>query len=137
MKELNQNVLREYSLYLKKVKYPSILQDLKLEYNTDEECPFIYLGLIKIRKSQRHKGYGSQVMSDIIKLADDCQIEIRLYAADIYGTDLPVLYRFYHKHGFVLIKNNNDGNFIYRPKKMEKYCNILNEFSYKNIENVL
>jgi len=137
MKYLDQNVLKDYSFYLKKVKYPSILQDLKLEYNTDEECPFIYLGLIKIRKSQRHKGYGSLIMSDIIKLADDCQIEIRLYAADIYGTDLPALYRFYRKHGFVLIKNNNDGKFVYRPKKNRRFCNNLDELSYNKTENVL
>jgi len=115
--ELNQNVLNDFCLYLKKVKFTNILQDLKLEYN-DDECPFIYLALIKIKKSQQRKGYGSAVMSEIIKLADTHQIEVRLYATTLYGAELKRLYGFYRKHGFVLIKNNNDGKFIYRPKKI-------------------
>jgi len=115
--ELNQNVLNDFCLYLKKVKFTNILQDLKLEYN-DDECPFIYLALIKIKKSQQRKGYGSAVMSEIIKLADTHQIEVRLYATTLYGAELKRLYGFYRKHGFVLIKNNNDGKFTYRPKKI-------------------
>lgn len=116
MRNVTQKQLDEFVFYLKRVKYLNKIQDLKLEYNNDE-CPYIYLVLIKIKKSQRGKGYGSAVLSDILNFADENQIEIRLYATNIYGADLRRLYGFYRKHGLVLIKNNNDGKFVYRPTK--------------------
>jgi len=120
METLNQNVLNEFMLNLKKIKFPNKIQEIKLEYNAEEECPFIYLAIIKIKKSQRNLGYGSAVMSEIIKLADQHQLEIRLYATNIFGAELKRLYGFYRKHGFVLIKHNNDGKFVYRPVKKHK-----------------
>jgi len=48
-----------------------------------------------------------------------------LYATNIFGIDTKVLYKFYRKNGFVLIKNNKDGKFIYRPKKSDSGCNNI------------
>jgi GNAT superfamily N-acetyltransferase len=118
---MNQIVLKEFTTNLKKVKYKNVLQSLTLEYNTDQAIPYIYLGLIKIKKSQQCQGYGSAVMSDVLKLADQEQLEIRLYATNIYGSELRRLYAFYRKHGFVLINNNKDGNFVYRPVKKQRF----------------
>lgn len=115
---MDKLLLKEFCTNLKKDKYKNVLQDFKLEYNTDEEYPFIYLSLIKIKKSQQNKGYGSAVMSKIINLADKEQLEVRLYATNIYGSELRRLYGFYRKHGFVLVNNNKDGHFVYRPKKI-------------------
>lgn len=114
--ELNQNVLNEFVSYLRQTKYPNKIQDLKLTYCTDEQQPFVYLILIQIKKSQRGMGYGSSVISDIVRFADEHQIQVRLYATSIYGTDEKRLYSFYRKHGFVLIKKYNDGRFIYKPR---------------------
>ncbi len=115
---LNQNVLDEFIFYLKKNKYKNIIQELKLEYCTDEEgVGYIYLVCIKIKKSQREKGYGSTIMSKIIKLADQHNVQIHLYATNIFGSDLRRLYGFYRKQGFVLIKKANDGHMIYYPEK--------------------
>jgi len=116
---LNQNVLDEQILYLK-TKYKSIVQDLKLEHCTDESGDYIYLVCIKIKKSQQLKGYGSIVMSEIIKLANEHNVRIQLYATSVFGADLKRLYGFYRKYRFVLIKNNNDGHMIYFPKKCNK-----------------
>jgi hypothetical protein len=44
-----------------------------------------------------------------------------LYATNIYGSELRRLYAFYRKHGFVLINNNKDGNFVYRPVKKQRF----------------
>jgi GNAT superfamily N-acetyltransferase len=118
---MDQVLLKEFTANLKKVKYKNVLQSLTLEYNTDQAIPYIYLGLIKIKPSQQNKGYGSSVLSDIIKLADREQLEVRLYATNIYGAELKRLYGFYRKHGFVLIHNNKDGNFIYRPTKKQRF----------------
>jgi GNAT superfamily N-acetyltransferase len=121
MKNVTQKQLDEFVFYLKRQKYCNKIQDLKLEYCYDNgEPPYIYLALVQIKKSQRNLGYGSAVLSDIINFADEHQIEIRLYATNIYGADLRRLYGFYRKHGLVLIKNNNDGKFVYRPKKRNK-----------------
>jgi len=117
---LNQNVIDELSSYLKKVKYKNIVQELKLEHCTDEDGQYIYLVCIKIKKSQKEKGYGSAVMSDVIKLADQHNVRIVLYATNIFGADLKRLYTFYSRQGFFLIKNCNDGKMIYKSKKNKK-----------------
>jgi N-acetylglutamate synthase-like GNAT family acetyltransferase len=113
---MDDNVLKEFTDFLKKEKYKGIVQELKLEYN-DEEL-FIYLASIKIRKKCRCQGYGSAVMYDITRFADVHHLEVRLYALNIFGSDLKRLYAFYRKHGFVLIHHNNDGKFVYKPKNI-------------------
>lgn len=113
---MDQIVLNDFTAELKKVKYKNIIQDLKLNFVTDD-CTYIYLSLIRIKKSQQNKGWGSAVMSELIKLADTENVQLRLYATDIYGAELRRLYGFYRKHGFILENESNTGKFIYRPKK--------------------
>jgi ribosomal protein S18 acetylase RimI-like enzyme len=114
--ELNQ-VLDDRCSYLKKIKYKNILQELKLKHCTDEHGDYIHLVCIKIKKSQKEKGYGTAVLSEVIKLADNHNVRIILYATNIYGSDLKRLYGFYIKHGFVFLKKENDGKMIYLPEK--------------------
>lgn len=111
--------LKEFTIYLKKKKYFGIIQNLKLEYNTDKKTPHIYLSLIQIKKAYQRQGYGSRVMQDIINFANVHKIEVWLYATNIYGSDLEGLYRFYMKHGFVLY-NKKDGKFKYTPENILK-----------------
>jgi len=59
MEQLNQNVLTNYIFKLKRSMYAGILEDLKLVYDDNNECPEIYLELIKIKKKYRNQGYGS------------------------------------------------------------------------------
>jgi GNAT superfamily N-acetyltransferase len=120
MNVLNQNVLDERISYLKKIKYKNIISDLKLEHCTDEDGEYIYLVCIKIKKSQQLKGYGGAAMSEVIQLADQHNVRIRLYATNIFGAELKRLYGFYQKLGFILIKKTNDGEMIYFPKKCNK-----------------
>jgi hypothetical protein len=119
---MDKLILKQFTGNLK-IKYKNVLQSLKLTYNTDEEQPFIYLDLIKIKKQQQCLGWGSTVLSDIINLADKEQLEIRLYATNIYGSELKRLYEFYLKHGFILNNDDNnykDSKFIYKPKTNRK-----------------
>jgi GNAT superfamily N-acetyltransferase len=118
MKSLDQNVLDAFSSYLKKDKYKNIVHQLKLEHCTDDNGDYIYLLSIQIKKSQREKGYGSAVMSELINLADQHNVRIRLYATNIFGAELKRLYEFYRKHNFVLIKKCNDGEMLYYPSKI-------------------
>ena len=117
---LNQDILDDLIFSLKKVKYKNIIQNLKLEYKELNECPYIYLALINIKKSVQNKGYGSAIMSEIISLADKYNIQIQLYATTVYGANKRRLYAFYRKHGFVLTRKNIDGRFIYYPQKNKK-----------------
>jgi GNAT superfamily N-acetyltransferase len=117
---LNQNVLNQFRLFLIKTKYKNVLKELTLEHCTDDDGMYIMLNCIQIKKSQRNKGYGSAVMSEIVQYADSHNVRIRLYVTDLFGSDLKQLYEFYRKHGFVLIKTDNDGHMIYYPKKMKK-----------------
>lgn len=118
--ELNQNVLDELISYLKTTRYKNKIQDLKLEYCTDDDGAYIYLVCIKIKKSQKEQGYGSAVMSEIIQLADHHNVRIRLYATNIFGAELKRLHGFYQKLGFILIKKPNDGEMLYYPQKNKK-----------------
>jgi len=108
--------LKEFSAYLKR-KYLGKIQDLKLEYNTDHKLPHIYLSLIRIKKLYRSQGIGSLVLKDLLRYADDNNIEVWLYATNIYGSDLERLYQFYLKHGFIMT-NKKDGRFKYKCKKI-------------------
>jgi len=117
---LNQNVLNQFRLFLIKTKYKNVLKELTLEHCTDEDGMYIMLNCIQIKKSQRNKGYGSAVLSEIVQYADLHNVRVRLYVTDLFGSELKQLYAFYRKHGFVLIKKENDGQMIYYPKKMKK-----------------
>lgn len=115
MSKINQFVLDANVQYIK-TKYKNIIQNYQLSCESDEHGMYIQLVLIKIKKSQRRKGYGSAVMYELCALADTYNVRIRLYATNIYGTDLKALYAFYGKHGFVLIKNeDNIGEMLYYP----------------------
>lgn len=116
MYQLNQNVLDESVSYLKK-KYKNIIQDYNLFAEIDDDGMYIKLNLIKIKKSQRGKGYGSLVMYELCALADLYHVRVKLYCTNLYGSDLKALYAFYGKHGFVLIKNENIGEMLYYPVK--------------------
>ena len=92
MEQLNQNVLTDYIFNLKKSMYAGILEDLKLVYDDNNECPEIYLEIIKIKKKYRNQGYGSAVLQQIVQLADEHNVQIVLYATNIFGIDLKVLF---------------------------------------------
>lgn len=104
--------LNDFVHYLTRTKYKNILQHLMLEHC--EEHNILYLKLIKIKKSQRQKGYGDAVIDDIVRFADSGNVQIKLTMSDTYGTDVKVLQEFYKKHGFTLIKNKE---MIYHPTK--------------------
>jgi L-amino acid N-acyltransferase YncA len=126
MDTLNQNVLNGFQSFLIKTKYKNIIKELKLEYCTDEEgINYMYLVSIQIKKSQREKGYGSAILSEIVQLADNHNVRLHLFATNIFGAELKRLYGFYKKHGFILIKKTGDGHMIYYPKKKNKNCNLL------------
>lgn len=99
--------ISEFQNKLVNSKYKNILQDLILE-----QCPIenklIWIKLIKIKNSQRRKGYGDAVIDDIINFADIHKLRIKLSITDIYGIDI----EFYKKHGFTLI---NPKEMIYYP----------------------
>lgn len=113
---MDKQELKDFVTYLKR-KYLGKIQDLKLEYNTDYKRPHIYLSLIRIKRLYRRQGIGSKVMRDLRRFADHYQIEIWLYATNIYGTDLEHLYTFYLKQGFQMT-NKKDGRFKYKYKKV-------------------
>ena len=116
--ELNQNVLDERISYLKKIKFKNKIEELNLEHCTDEEGQYIYLICIKIKKSQRQQGYGNMIIDDIVQLADNHNVRIKLWMTNVFGISVKVLYEYYKKHGFVLIKKENEGHMVYFPKKL-------------------
>ena len=117
---MNSNVLLDFQTVLIKNKYKNVLQELKLEHCTDEQGEYISLNVLRIKKNQKNKGWGSLILGEIVQLADNENVRIKLYATPLWGAELKRLYEFYKKQGFVLIKNPNDGKMIYYPKKIRK-----------------
>jgi GNAT superfamily N-acetyltransferase len=117
MNVLNQNVLDEYVLYLKNDKYKNVLQELKLDYDKENNTEFIFLLLIKIKRLKQKKGWGSKVLKDIVQLADKYNVQVRLWITAIYGMNLDRLMEFYKRQGFVL---DHDDYMIYTPQKNKK-----------------
>ena len=110
---VTQKQVFEFQHELINFKYKNILQHLMLQL-CDVEDRLIWLKLIKIKKSQRKKGYGDAVLDDIINFADTHNVRIKLWITDVYGTDTKTLSEFYKKHGFTLI---NSKEMIYYPTK--------------------
>jgi len=122
---LSQDILKQYCLYLKNVKYKGIIQDVKLEHCTDiddnninEGDHYIILRLIRIRKPMRNKGFGSIVLDDIINFTSNYNVRLILYVSEKYGSKLTGLYKFYEKHGFVKVINDVDHKMIYKNERI-------------------
>jgi GNAT superfamily N-acetyltransferase len=111
---LTKIALKEFVSYLKNVQYKNVLRVLKLEYCTDDDnTVFLHLNIIKIKKPFQCKGYGSQIMSDIVRFANNNNVRIELYASTIFGSELQRLYKFYSKFGFTKVVNDKDHKMIY------------------------
>jgi GNAT superfamily N-acetyltransferase len=111
MKKLNQNKIDEFVYRLKMDKFKNVIEKIILEYN-EEDGGYIYLRLIKIKKSQRNKQYGSRILSGIIKLAKEHGVCIKIWITDVFGADINRLSNFYKRLGFIEEEN---GNMIYTP----------------------
>lgn len=95
---LTKIVLKQFCTYLRRDKYKNVLQQLKIEYCTDDNgTVFIHLNIIQIKTRQKNQGWGSKIMSDIIKFADDQNVRIELYASNVFGSDVNRLYKFYEQ----------------------------------------
>lgn len=104
-------------------KFKSQLQELKLEIRSDEYGEYILLHLIIIKKSQQKMGYGSRIIYEIVKFADQNNVRIKILPINRNSIKLDWLYQFYCKQGFITI-NNID--MIYIPKNCNKYiCNVV------------
>ena len=121
---MTQIILDEFVKTLK-TKYKNKIETLSLEHCRDDQHEYILLRLIKVKKSQREKGYGHALMSEICHLADLYSIKIKLCVTNVFGMDLKRLYMFYKKHGFVLISKANDGEMLYYNKAIKTSGRVL------------
>lgn len=111
---LTKIALKEFASYLKNVQYKNVLRVIKLEYCTDDDNNvYIHLNIIKIKKASQNQGYGSLIMSDIIRFANKHNVRIELYASIIFGSEISRLYKFYERFGFVKVVNDPDHKMIY------------------------
>ncbi len=120
--DVNQEILNKFVYFLKKEKYANAIQDLSLEYCTDSHGGYMQLLLIRMKARMKNQGWGSAVMSDIIRFANEHNVRVKLWITDVYGSDLKRLKVFYKRNGFHSIPNNN---MIYHPqKKLKKVVTI-------------
>ena len=97
MNPLTQKILIEFVLDLKKNRFKDIIKDLKIDLSSNEDgSEYIYLGLIILRKKERNKGHGSLIMKEIISLANEYELPIKLYSTAAYGSKIDKLNEFYN-----------------------------------------
>lgn len=114
--ELTKDLLKQFVLDTKK-DFSDIIEYLKLDLQEDKDGKFIYITLIKIRKSKIDKGFGSIIMSRIIDFALLYNIRIKLWATCIYGSNLLRLVEFYKRFGFKSYNKIRVEEMIYKPRK--------------------
>jgi GNAT superfamily N-acetyltransferase len=113
MAMFDQDALNVFTREMK-TKYKGIVQGLNLELQEDGRGMYIRLLLIEIRKSRQNTGYGSAILSSIVRLADGWNVRVVLWPTGVFGADPARLRMFYRRHGFTLIRN---GEMIHRPEK--------------------
>lgn len=113
MKTLTKIAVKKFSTYLKRDKYKHVLHELKLEHCTDDQgIVYIHINVIRIKKPEQQKGWGTEVMYDILKFADEYNVRLELYVSNIFGSSMERLYRFYGEQGFVWVTGDKDGKMI-------------------------
>lgn len=111
MESLNQKQLDQFVSYLKNHKFRNKILNLNLEHCTDDDGDYIFINRFLIKKNVRRLGYGSAIIYNLIKVADEYNVRI------VFNLDVKYkpLQEFYLKNGFVLIKKDSD-YFVYFPK---------------------
>jgi len=97
--------------------YKNKIQEITLEYCTDDKGEYINWNVLRIKKSQQNLGYGSLVMSEIIHIADNENVRVRLMPTNLWGSDICRLREFCQKHGFI-VDNKDKDRMMYYPKKV-------------------
>jgi GNAT superfamily N-acetyltransferase len=114
---MDQNVLNEFTGNVRE-KYKNKIQEINIEHCTDSSGDYIKFNVLRIKKSQQGKGYGSLIMSAIVELADRENVRVILLVTNLWGSDVRQLREFVRKHGF--IETEEKDWMIYRPKKKRK-----------------
>jgi GNAT superfamily N-acetyltransferase len=112
---MDQIVLDEFTGNVRD-KYKNKIQEISLEHCTDTEGDYINFNVLRIKKSQQGKGYGSSIMSAVIQLADRENVRVKLLVTNLWGSDTRQLREFVRKHGFTDAEVEKD-RMIYFPKK--------------------
>ena len=129
---LNQNVLNDFQLFLSNVRFKNKIEEIALEHCTDEQGDFINFNVLRIKKSQQNKGFGSMILSDVVELADHYNVRVKLLVTNLWGSEILRLQAFCSKQGFVINKTDtlyDQDKMIYYPKK------IVVKHSIKNHKN--
>jgi hypothetical protein len=126
---MNKIELLEFSNHLE-IKYMNIIEEIHLEYctvsnnncttsdtnnNTISNNDYISFNVLKINNGYRNIGFGSKILSETCKFADNNNIPIRLMPTGLWGADLNRLNNFCIKHGFIMIGDR----MVYLPTKKD------------------
>ena len=112
---INQSILNDHAARLR-AKYKNKIHEISLEYCTDNQGEYINWNVLRIKPSQQSKGYGSLVMSEIVSIADQENVRIKLIPTNLWGSDVQRLRGFCQKYGFIKDSKDKD-RMIYYPKK--------------------
>jgi GNAT superfamily N-acetyltransferase len=94
-----------------------------LDLSGRPEQGYVVVDRIQIHADDRGKGFGHQLMDDLIKLADENGWALALTPSDFAGSSVPRLKKFYKSLGFVANSGSNKDfrtrETMIRPAKTE------------------
>ena len=111
---MNKLDLLEFSNHIE-IKYIDILQEINLEYCTSSNGDYINFNVLNINKHYRNLGFGSKILSETCKFANENNISVKLMPTSLFGANLKRLVKFCKQHGFIEIGDT----MVYIPVKKD------------------
>ena len=97
------------------IKYMSILQEIHLEFVDNGKGQYISFNVLNINKHYRNIGFGSKILNEVCKFANEQNVRIELMPTNLFGANVKRLIKFCNHHGFLLIGDR----MIYMPIKKD------------------
>lgn len=115
---MNNIDLLEFSNRLE-IKYIDILQEIHLEFVDGYRGQHINFNVLNINKHYRNVGFGSKILTEVCKFADEQNVRIELLPSSLFGANIKRLIKFCKQHGFIQIGDM----MVYMPTKKDEIVN--------------
>jgi GNAT superfamily N-acetyltransferase len=93
------------ALSLVERRWMSKNKTIQIDNGVDNSTPIVHVMFLYFPDELRRKGYGRQVLSEILKVVDSFGYEADIYPDASFGTDIAVLENFYASMGFAPMLN--------------------------------
>lgn len=101
------------ALSLVERRWMSKNKTIQIDNGVDNSTSIVHVMFLYFPDELRRKGYGRQVLSEILEVVDSFGYEADIYPDASFGTDITVLENFYASMGFMV----TDGHIMKRAAR--------------------